>query len=417
MLGNFVMLRSQGAVDPFMSMCNGGGDAPAPPDYRPIAAANERAAEIAREDAREQRAFVKPYYDKAAAVAERVGTAQETAMRRQTELADEYHQRMKTLFYPIEEGLAADAQSYDTAGRREQVAAQREADVRGAYDQAAGEAREAQAARGINPASGAAGILESDLGLARGAAIAGARNQGRREVETMGWARRADVANLGRNLPSSQAASAGLAINAGQAATNAAGQPVGMADALYAPNRFATGVGMQANQANANMMSQGYSDQMRAYQANQASNSSFSGGVGTLAGGVVGSFVGAPWLGAAAGGALGSSSKKVKHAKRPVDDQATLEQVKDLPVDRWRYNRGVEDGGEHVGPYAEDVQQRFGDQAAPGGDKLDLVSMNGIALSAVKGLAQKVDALEQTLGKVAVRVAAGGGLNDARRTP
>ena len=56
------------------------------------------------------------------------------------------------------------------------------------------------------------------------------------------------------------------------------------------------------------------------------------------------------------------------------------------------------DGGKHVGPYAEDVQREFGDKAAPGGKKIDLISMNGIALAVGKHNANRLDRIERKIG-------------------
>ena len=53
------------------------------------------------------------------------------------------------------------------------------------------------------------------------------------------------------------------------------------------------------------------------------------------------------------------------------------------------------DGGEHVGPYAEDMQAQFGDQVAPGGIGLDMVSVSGQHHAAIRALAKKVDRLER----------------------
>ena len=107
-------------------------------------------------------------------------------------------------------------------------------------------------------------------------------------------------------------------------------------------------------------------------------------------------------------GQLGSayikkSSKKIKTNKQPIEDAEILNEVKTLPVESWKYKDGVADEGEHVGPYAEDVQAKFGDKAAPGGKAIDIISMNGITLSAVKGLSKQVDKLEKKVANIAAR--------------
>ena len=106
-------------------------------------------------------------------------------------------------------------------------------------------------------------------------------------------------------------------------------------------------------------------------------------------------------LGALAGGAAklwAVSSKKLKTDKKPVDGKKVTEGLQRIPVDAWKYKKGVADGGKHVGPYAEDVQREFGDKAAPGGKKIDLVSMNGIALAVGKSNADRLERIERKIG-------------------
>ena len=105
-------------------------------------------------------------------------------------------------------------------------------------------------------------------------------------------------------------------------------------------------------------------------------------------------------LGQVAGAAYGiyKSSKKLKTDKKHVDGKKVTEGLQRIPVDAWKYKKGVADGGKHVGPYAEDVQREFGDKAAPGGKKIDLISMNGIALAVGKSNADRLERIERKIG-------------------
>lgn len=83
-----------------------------------------------------------------------------------------------------------------------------------------------------------------------------------------------------------------------------------------------------------------------------------------------------------------------KHPRdsRHVDHEQMLEAVERLPVERWRYKPGLGlDDDEHVGPYAEDVHDTF---RVGENRMIHPADANGIALSAIKGLAKKVRALE-----------------------
>lgn len=90
-----------------------------------------------------------------------------------------------------------------------------------------------------------------------------------------------------------------------------------------------------------------------------------------------------------------SSSKELKEDGEPIDDEKALEGLTKVPVESWKYKDGVEDGGRHVGPYAEDMQAQFGDSVAPGGIGLDMVSVTGQHHAAIRALAKKVDRLER----------------------
>jgi hypothetical protein len=73
-------------------------------------------------------------------------------------------------------------------------------------------------------------------------------------------------------------------------------------------------------------------------------------------------------------------------------------------VDSWKYKDGIADGGRHVGPYAEDVQRELGDEVAPGGKQIDVISMSGAQTAAIKGLAEKLDAQDATIEALAARL-------------
>ena len=77
--------------------------------------------------------------------------------------------------------------------------------------------------------------------------------------------------------------------------------------------------------------------------------------------------------------------------------------MKNLPVEKWKYKEGEGDGGEHIGPYAEDVQKSMGDRVAPGGKVIDMISMMGVNLAATKALAKQVESLQSKMAKRGVR--------------
>ena len=94
-------------------------------------------------------------------------------------------------------------------------------------------------------------------------------------------------------------------------------------------------------------------------------------------------------LGRAIGTATGFftlSSRAVKTGNRPADHADSLARLQELDIEHWRY-RG--DDAPHIGPYAEDFAAAF----AGDGRSIDLMDAVGATMSAVKGLAARVEAL------------------------
>ena len=97
------------------------------------------------------------------------------------------------------------------------------------------------------------------------------------------------------------------------------------------------------------------------------------------------------WTGAylSDGGAwTNASDRNAKIDIAEVDTQAVLDKVATMPVSTWRYRSLV--GELHIGPMAQDFRAAFG----LGADDRHIatVDADGVALAAIKGLNQKLDA-------------------------
>lgn len=77
------------------------------------------------------------------------------------------------------------------------------------------------------------------------------------------------------------------------------------------------------------------------------------------------------------------SSREFKHGFEPIDKQAVLRKVVDLPVTRWQY-KGEADDVHHVGPVAQDFRAAFD----VGHDEryITTIDADGVALAAIQGL-------------------------------
>lgn len=204
------------------------------PDQSGVNAAALANAELSRETMdfyREVYAEQAPAREAAAKLATEVADQQMASSKQQDAISKDYWDYQKDTFRPLEEGIVADAEAYDTPARREAEAGTAVADVGMQAELARQAQTRTQQRMGVNPNSGAATSMQSALSLGEAAAKAGAGNTARKNVETIGAARKMDAASLGRGLPSAQATSASVALQAGNSAVNSAAAPMQQATA------------------------------------------------------------------------------------------------------------------------------------------------------------------------------------------
>ncbi|MCY1178478.1 Chaperone of endosialidase [compost metagenome] len=87
------------------------------------------------------------------------------------------------------------------------------------------------------------------------------------------------------------------------------------------------------------------------------------------------------------------SDKHMKKDVAPTKPEMSLAAVRKMPVKSWKYKGGSagDDGGKrHTGPMAQDARAAMGEKTAPGGKQIDLISMMGHTVNAVKALDKKV---------------------------
>lgn len=274
--------------------------------------------------------------------------------------AAEDRNRYTSVFQPLQDAYIADAQNWDSAGRKDAAASQAVADVQ-QQARTADQSRVRQAmAMGINPNSGRFAAATAKGATDTALAAAGAGNLARRQVEAEAEAKRANAINMGSGLAVNPATSLGLS----NGAISTGGQAA-----------------MQGYQQQGNLLNQQYQNQLQAYQLNQQSSSGMFGALGNLLGAGIGLF---------------ASSKDFKTDKQPMQDGEALGAVREMPVERWRYKPGIADNGEaeHIGPYAEDFTSATGQG---NGKAIDAMSEIGLALGAIRDLDSKVDSLAKTI--------------------
>lgn len=235
----------------------------------------------------EQLAWAKAVYGEEAptrAAAQEVGLqvsqAQLEQMRQQTEMSRQAQDDYNTIYRPIEQGLAAEAQAYDTPERRAAASAAAVADVeRNLASQRGATTREMERS-GVDPSSGKMADMQASLDLNAAKLKAGAGNAASKAVETIGYGRRMDAASLGRGIASSQGTSAALASQFGSAAMGTQGQVLAAGQAGNAGMQAAYGTAVQGYGAAAN----GFGNLAAGSRADSAARSSnTAAGVGAVA--------------------------------------------------------------------------------------------------------------------------------------
>lgn len=379
------------------------------PDTSGMNAAAVANAEVARETLawyREKDASDKPMKQKLADVAYEVADQQLKSSKANDALAADYADYNKTTFRPLEQGIVADAKNYDTPEKRNAAATAAIADTNKAFAQTNDAAARRLAANGVDPGSTRAMSVMQGQDVNQAVANAGAAFNARKGVETVGYARKMDAASLGRGLASSQATSAQVALSAGNNSVNNANAPLSASNAGAAAYAQGMNTVTNANQSAGNL----YGSQANIQQAGGG-----GGGLDAL-GNVVGQFAGSTAGSAKIAGWL--SDENMKEDITTASPEQALKEVTDTPVSKWKYApsklaeagipMGPEMEGEHTGPMAQKVNATMGEEAAPGGKKIDLISMNGKSMLAIQALDKKITKLAKMIegGKIKAGVAA-----------
>lgn len=85
----------------------------------------------------------------------------------------------------------------------------------------------------------------------------------------------------------------------------------------------------------------------------------------------------------------GTSDINVKRNIKAINPKDALAAVKKTKIYDWFYKLGKGDQIPHTGPMAQDVKSNLGEEAAPGGTKIDLVNMNGVNMAAIQALQEE----------------------------
>lgn len=281
--------------------------------------------------------------------------------------------------------LIDEATSFDEESRGNELYGRAAADIAQQADAARGQTQRQMSRMGVNPSDGKTMEVarKSSMDEALAKAMAGSRAREAAKVEGRGL--KTNLVNTLAGFPSQAAGLSGNGVNFGAAGINMTNaSAAGVNSGLTAAGGLAGQMGSNATnmytaQGNFNLSNQKL--------ANEDPYSALYG----MAGSVAGSF-------------LRSSDVNAKTNIRGLRPGAALEAVKAIDSGQsWQYkpDSDAADGGQtHVGPMAQDVNAVLGEQAAPGGKAIDLVTLNGVNMAATRELAQEVDALKAGMARM-----------------
>lgn len=201
------------------------------PDVPDTSAAQEKAIESQERISNRQLDLQDRMLDYFTQRQDRIDPLQEEVQRRQLANAEEtanqgrdIFEYQKQVFRPVEESLVAQAMQESTPQFYEKYAQQAVAQIAGAQQNERDQFSRAAASMGINPNSGAYAAGQRGLQLQEAAQLGAGMNEARDRAEALSFARRADVAGLGKGLVGAGNASYGLALQGNSSALEGANE-------------------------------------------------------------------------------------------------------------------------------------------------------------------------------------------------
>ena len=290
----------------------GGGSAPAPDPN--IGIAQRQMADLATSQYNDFKTLVWPELQRQSAEqnaqATKLQNQQYALNEKNAQYADDYMARMREKFYPLQDKVIQEASDYNTEGNFERQAALAMGDVNTAYDQARQNQNMQMMAYGINPNSGQFAGQNNANNIMQAATGAAAATKAREAARALGWSKSMDAIGLGMGLPGNQATSTSLAMSLGNSSLNAGQIPIQNTMALGNSLNQGYGGAMSGWGQVGNLGVQTYSNQISAYNAQQAANAQSSSGFGNMIGTVAGAALagGTGGFGASAVGVLGKKA-------------------------------------------------------------------------------------------------------------
>lgn len=202
----------------------------------------------------------------------------------QLEQSAKAYERYEQGAIPAMEKLKADADQYNEAGYREQLAGQARSDVATSFQNQREQESMRQRMYGVDPTSGVAQSNSQALGVQEALMSAAAANQVRTAAKEIGLQKQANVYNMYAGLPAQANASTQLGIGAGQTGFGMGQATMGNAATIGNAYNQAAGTAMQGWNSVGQLGVQKYQADVGAYKAQKEQESGMWGGLGNAVG-------------------------------------------------------------------------------------------------------------------------------------
>lgn len=259
-------------------------DPPPPPDLGPAAEASMEIARMNQQTAREQLDWAKEQDANNQQLLQSVLDIQLPAMREQFEQASSDRERYNTLFKPMEDAFVKEAQEYDTPQRRAEAQARAISDVSTQFDAQRQNALQRLERYGVDPSQTRNAALDVGVRTAQAAASAGAAGAARQQVEGQGRQMRSQAINLGRGVLTGAGQFYGQSGGAGAQALQGGLATTGSGIQGRTSSQGFSNLALQGFGQGANILTQGYGNEMDQYNAGVAQTTGMLQGIGSIAG-------------------------------------------------------------------------------------------------------------------------------------
>lgn len=257
---------------------------PKPPNYEPIARAQQAATRANSRLARQQFDWAKQRYSKDKKQYKKVVRQYLSDMRRTSDNAEEDRDFWEDNYRPLEAQMIKEAKEYDSPERRMREMGAAQALVAEQFNAQRDNAQRELEAYGIDPSSARYGALDIGVRTAQAAAQAAAGTMAHNRVEDMGRALRADAVNVGRGYGSQVAQGYATSQGAGALASNTVGQRTQIGSQTMGTPVQYRGLANDAAASWATTLNNQYQNQIAAYQAELQASSGIGSALGLIGG-------------------------------------------------------------------------------------------------------------------------------------